>query len=306
MRIVFMGTPEFAVAILERLADEFDVISVYTRPDAASGRGSKLLPPPVKVAAERLSLPIRQPASLKTPEAVAQLTSDAPDVIVVAAYGLILPLQVLAIPPHGCVNVHASLLPRHRGAAPVQRAILAGDTETGVSIMLMEEGLDTGPFALTAPIDIGELDVEALTAALAHLGADALIEVLRRIEAGTVDWTIQDESAATYAAKVTRNDVALDPGMTVSSAIRHIRASSRQASIRILAGDLDLVVLHAIPSPEQIAPGIARRTREGLVIGLSDGGLLLDTIRPAGKPASDGAAWSRGSRLMTDVTWERG
>ncbi len=143
MRIVFMGTPQFAVPILERLVEEYEVVAVYTRPDAASGRGSKLLPPPVKTAAERLGVPVRQPESLKTPDAVAQIAADAPEMIVVAAYGMILPPDVLSIPMHGCINVHASLLPRHRGAAPVQHAILDGDTQTGISIMKMEEGLDT-------------------------------------------------------------------------------------------------------------------------------------------------------------------
>lgn len=301
-----MGTPHFAVPILERLAEEYEVVAVYTRPDAASGRGSKLLPPPVKTAAERLGFPVRQPESLKTLEAVAQVAADAPEAIAVAAYGLILPPEILSIPVHGCINVHASLLPRHRGAAPVQRAILEGDTETGISIMKMEEGVDTGPFALKKSMEMDDLDVVTLTTELGHLGESVLVEVLRRIEAGTVVWLPQDESAATYAAKVTRNDVAVDPSLTVDAAVRHVRASSRQANVRILAGDIDLVVLHATPSREPLPPGIARRTRDGLVLGVSNGGVLIDRMRPANKATADGPAWSCGSRLAEDIPWQRG
>ncbi len=301
-----MGTPQFAVPVLERLAEEYEVVAVYTRPDAASGRGSKLLPPPVKTAAERLGLVVRQPESLKTPEVVSLVMSDTPEIIVVAAYGMILPPDILAIPVHGCVNVHASLLPRHRGAAPIQRAILEGDTETGVSIMKMEEGLDTGPFALKVSMQMKDLDVITLTTELARLGESVLIDVLRRIEAGTVVWIPQDESLATHAAKVTRDDIALDASLTVDAAIRHVRASSRQANVRVVAGDIDLVVLHASRSPEVVPPGLARRTRDGLVLGVSDGGVLIDRMRPAGKAAQDGIGWACGSRLAEDSAWQRG
>jgi len=301
-----MGTPLFAVPILERLAEEYEVVAVYTRPDAVSGRGSKLVGPPVKTAAERLAIPIRQPVSLKTPESVDMIAADAPDVIIVAAYGMILPPSILEIPRYGCINVHASLLPRHRGAAPVQRAILEGDTETGISIMKMEEGLDTGPFALKKSMQMDEYDVVTLTTELARLGESVLIEVLRRVEAGTVVWIQQDEASATYAPKVTRDDVALDPSLTVDSSIRRVRASSRQATVRVVAGDIDLVVLHATPSTESIAPGIARRTPDGLVLGVSDGSVLIDRMRPAGKAAQDGAGWACGSRLAQDVSWQRG
>jgi methionyl-tRNA formyltransferase len=300
-----MGTPDFAVPILERVAADHDVLAVYTRPDAASGRGSKLLPPPVKSAAERLGIPVRQPRSLRAPDVIAPLIADAPDVIVVAAYGVILPSEVLGIPAHGCVNVHASLLPRHRGAAPIQRAILEGDAETGVSIMQMEAGLDTGPFALSESLPIDDLDAAALTTALSRVGVNALAEVLRRIEAGTVVWTPQDESSATYAHKITREDVALDPSLTAAAAIRRVRASSPQARVRILAGDIDLVALHAVPGTESVRPGSARRTPEGLLLGVADGAVLIDRMRPAGKGSVDGAAWSRGSRLAEDTPWHR-
>ena len=300
-----MGTPRFAVPILERLASEHEVVAVYSRPDAASGRGSKLLPPPVKVAAEQLGLPVRQPASLRTPEAAEMLRADAPTVIVVAAYGLILPPEILEIPSGGCVNVHASLLPKHRGAAPVHRAILEGDEETGVSIMQMEEGLDTGPFALRRSILVDGLDADELTERLADLGAEALIDVLRLMESGEETWTVQDDGAATYAAKVTKSDVALDPALSVTDALRRVRASTRQATSRILLDGVDIAVLHASESSESVPPGLARRSREGLLLGMSDGTVLVDRMRLAGKAATDGASWARGSRLLIDTPWSR-
>jgi methionyl-tRNA formyltransferase len=300
-----MGTPSFAVPILERLAEVHDVVAVYTRPDAASGRGRTLLPPPVKVVARRLGIPVRQPASLRTEQAALEIAGDEPAVIVVAAYGLILPPSVLSIPEHGCVNVHASLLPRHRGAAPVHRAILEGDPVAGVSIMLMEEGLDTGPYALQRSLDVDELDADTLTERLAQIGAEALIDVLERIENGTAVWTPQSEALATYAAKVTKDDVALEPTLSANVAARRVRASSHQAASRIVVDGVDLAVIHVIPSAENVPVGIARRVRGGLLLGLADGVLLVDRLRPAGKAEIDGAAWANGSRLSTDTTWRR-
>jgi len=300
-----MGTPRFAVPILERLATEHEVVAVYSRPDAASGRGSRLLPTAVKVAAEQLGISVRQPVSLRTPDAAEMLRSDAPTVIVVAAYGLILPPEILAIPVGGCVNVHASLLPKHRGAAPVHRAILEGDEDTGVSIMQMEEGLDTGPFALQRSIRVGDLDADALTERLADLGAEAIIDVLRLIEAGEATWTAQDDSSATYAAKVTRSDVALEPALSVTDALRRVRASTRQATSRILVDGFDIAVLHARESSDSVQSGLARRSLDGLLLGMSDGTVLVDRMRLAGKAAVDGASWARGSRLSIDTPWSR-
>lgn len=300
-----MGTPVFAVPILERLAEHHEVAAVYCRPDAASGRGRALLPPPVKVAAQGLGIPVRQPGSLRTDEAALEIRADMPAVIVVAAYGLILPPAVLVIPSHGCVNVHASLLPRHRGAAPVQRAILEGDALTGVSIMLMEEGLDTGPYALQRTIAVDDLDADSLSDRLSSIGAEALLDVLARIEDETVVWTPQNEAIATYAAKITKDDVALEPTLSVRDATRRVRASSHQAASRILVGGIDLAPVHAMSSAESIPPGVARRVRGGLLLGMADGALLIDRMRPAGKAVLDGAAWACGSRMTADTPWRR-
>lgn len=305
MRVAFMGTPLFAVPILTRLAGVHEVVAVYTRPDAVSARGRRLVAPSVKGEAERLGLPVLQPASLKAPQAAETLRLNRPSVIVVAAYGLILPPDILAIPPDGCVNVHASLLPRHRGAAPVQRTILARDAETGVSIMRMEEGLDTGPVALQRSLPINDLDTGQLTERLAHLGAEALVEALARIEDGSVRWTAQDESRATYAAKITKDDVALYPGIDALTALCRIRASSPQARTRVLVGTMELALIHALPSQEAVPPGIARPSRDGLLLGMADAALLVDRLQPAGKTVVDGSSWARGSRMSGDHPWTR-
>ncbi len=305
MRVVFMGTPEFAVPILKNLARSHHVMAVYTKPDAVSGRGRRLVPPPVKVAAQDLGIDVRQPATLRDSDVVSALVDDWPEVIVVAAYGLILPPDVLGVPAHGCVNVHASVLPRYRGAAPIQRAILSDDTETGVSIMLMEQGLDTGPYALVRTVAIGERDLADLTAELAELGADALLDVLASIEDGSVTWVAQDDSAATYAAKITRDDVALEASLPVAVALKRVRASSSQAQTRILIEGGDLAVLHAVRAADLVPAGYARKSRQGLLLGLADGAVLVDRMRPAGRAPVDGAAWACGSHLTGDVEWAR-
>ena len=178
MRIVFMGTPAFAADILEEVAQQQDVVAVYTRPDAISGRGNKLEPSPVKATALKLGLPVYTPPTLRTEAVQQELAAFEPDVIVVAAYGAILPKEVLDIPRLGCFNVHASLLPRWRGAAPIERALLAGDEEVGVCIMAMEEGLDTGDYCISRSIEVRNQSAEALTAELAELGAQALLVAL--------------------------------------------------------------------------------------------------------------------------------
>jgi len=304
MDVVFMGTPEFAVPSLERLADTHDVVGVYTRPDAVSRRGKTLVAPPVKSAAELRGLPVMQPVSLRDETEISRLRSIAPDVICVAAFGMILPREVLEIPRFGCINVHASLLPRHRGAAPVHRAVLEGDEVIGVSIMRMEEGLDTGPFAIQRSMSVDDLDVPTLTAALAVMGADALLDVLAEIDAGTVVWVAQDASRATYAAKVTAEDVSLDPGLTAREALLRVRASTPQAPARLQIGDTVVTVLRASGAAEAIPPGGVGFERQGLFLGFADGTLSLDRIRPAGRGDMDGAAWVCGARLPEHCRWQ--
>lgn len=304
MRVVFMGTPSFAVPALHALADTHRVLSVYTQPDRPSGRGRTPRPSPVKEAALELGLPVRQPVTLRDAGEHAYLRSLEPDVVCVAAYGLILPPAVLEVPRYGCLNIHASLLPRYRGAAPVHRAILDGEETTGVSIMLMREGLDTGPYALQVPVPLDELGVDEATALLAEQGATALVRVLDALSASTVEWTEQDDSQATYAAKVTRADVALHPGLTVEDALRRLRASSRSAPSRACVDGTSMTVVSARRASGNPGPGQVGIDKDALVLGFADGGLVLDEVRPEGRACMDGACFARGARLGSEASWE--
>lgn len=213
MRIVFMGTPDFAVPTLNKLYEsEHEIAAVFTQPDKPKGRGYKLAPPPVKVLALEHGTPVYQPESLKKqPEMWDILKEIAPDVIVVAAYGKILPKQVLDIPKYHCVNVHGSLLPKYRGAAPIQWSVLNGDDETGITTMLMGEGLDTGDILLQRSTPIGENETAAeLFDRLAEIGADLLIETLEKLEKGEITPVKQDEELATYASILTKDMCMID------------------------------------------------------------------------------------------------
>jgi methionyl-tRNA formyltransferase len=302
MRVVFMGTPEFAVPSLEALRAEHEVVAVYSRPDRPSGRGRVVSPTPVKSAAQAAGIEVRQPERLSDPVEVARLVADRPDVIVVAAFGAILPRSVLDVPSLGCVNVHASLLPRWRGAAPIQRAILAGDLQTGVSIMRMEEGLDTGPWCAQVRTDVAAKDAAELTAELAALGADLLTRTLSKIADGTALWHPQDESLVTYAAKVTAADVEIAPSMTVGEALARVRASGPSAPCRVTVGGRNLTVLRAEVSPDPLPAGAARCTRH-LELGCSDGALRLLTIVPEGRAPMEADAFVRGARLDPECIW---
>lgn len=228
MRVVFMGTPDFALFSLKALVEAGeDVAGVVTQPDKPKGRGYALLPPPVKVYAEERGIPVFQPATLKNGAFDETLRQLAPDVIVVAAYGKILPPSVLHLPPYGCVNVHGSLLPRYRGAAPMQRAILEGCAETGVTTMLMDEGLDTGDMLLTRVVPIGENDTfEDIHDRLGAAGAALLLETLRGLADGSVKPRKQPETGASYAAKIEKADCELDFAAPARAVHDRIRALS--------------------------------------------------------------------------------
>ena len=226
MRIVFMGTPNFAATILEDLSQHYNVVAAYTRPDAVRGRGKKLVASPVKETAMSLGIPVEQPTTFKDPEAIATLEQYRPDFIIVAAYGMILPVDVLECPTYHCLNVHASLLPRWRGAAPIEHAILADDEETGVCIMRMEEGLDTGPFCVCRTLDVGEKTLPVLADELANLGSHALLTAIMQILRGQERWVVQKESDATYAHKIEKGELDLNPALGVDLLARRVRASS--------------------------------------------------------------------------------
>ncbi len=225
MRVIFMGTPEFSVPALEAVAAAHEVTCVYTQPPRPAGRGRKDRPSPVQARAEALGLVVRHPASLKTPEAQAEFAALKADVAVVVAYGLILPQPVLDAPARGCLNIHASLLPRWRGAAPIHRAIMAGDAETGISIMRMEAGLDTGPVLLTERTRIGAEETTAdLHDRLAAMGARAIVAALERLD--TLVPVAQPEAGVTYAAKIDKAEARVDWTRPAEEVDRLIRGLS--------------------------------------------------------------------------------
>lgn len=295
LRVVFMGTPEFAVPSLEALALDHDVALVLTRPDAVRGRGRALVPSPVKARALELGLPVLE-ASRVTPEVMGALRDAAPDVICVAAYGCILPDDVLELAPGGCVNVHASLLPRWRGAAPIQRAILAGDAETGVSIMRIGHGVDTGAYCAQMSTPIGEKDAEALMAELARMGAELLVRTLPAVMAGTAPWTEQDEALVTHAAKIDKAELLLDPAEGVRENALRVQASGDTAPARCVVAGRGARVCAARVGERDVAPGAVAVARGRVWLGCADGALEVLRVKPEGKREMETAAWAAGLR----------
>lgn len=304
MRVLFMGTPNFAVPSLEALDKNFEVVAAVTRPDAVRGRGKKLVPSPVKVAAQEREIPVIETSRI-TPEVLQRLKDLAPDVICVAAYGALLPDSVMEIAP--TVNVHGSLLPRWRGAAPIQRAILAGDERAGVSIMQVVHELDAGDYSLTGSVKIAEKPASLLMDELAQLGADLLVDALKAMEGGTLEWQAQDESLVTYAQKIAKQEMALDPALTAADNARKVQASMDAAPSRAVVAGKALRVLGARVSrqPEAVEPGRVALVHKALLLGCSDGALELLEVKPDGKREMDAAAWARGLHDVTNATWEK-
>ena len=240
-----------------------------------------------------------------TPEVLAQLKDLAPDVICVAAYGALLPDSVMEIAP--TVNVHGSLLPRWRGAAPIQRAILAGDERAGVSIMQVVHELDAGDYSLTGSVEIADKPAPLLMDERAQLGSDLLVDALKAMEAGTLEWQAQDESLVTYAQKIAKQEMALDPALTVADNARKVQASMDAAPSRTVVAGKALRVMRARASrqPEAVEPGRVALVHKALLLGCSDGALELLEVKPDGKRAMDAAAWARGLHDVTNATWEK-
>jgi methionyl-tRNA formyltransferase len=302
VRVVFMGTPGFAVPSLAAIAGVHDVACVFTRPDRPAGRGRGAKPSAVKSAAVDAGLPIEQPEALDG-AAEERICSLRPDVVVVVAYGLILRAGALSASRLGCVNVHASLLPRWRGAAPIERAILAGDEVTGVSIMLMDEGLDTGPWARRVVVPLAGRDASDVSDTLAAVGARALVDVLGEIEAGTVNWTAQDDADATYAAKIVAADVSLDPLADAIVLERRVRASGSRASARAVIGGRPVVVIAAAAVRVDVSAGAVVSDCGRLLLGTPHGALDVVSLVPAGRRPMTGAEFARGARFGTDTIW---
>ncbi|MGY1408345.1 methionyl-tRNA formyltransferase [Luteimonas sp. A611] len=287
MRIVFAGTPDFAVASLRVAAARGEVVAVYTQPDRPAGRGRGLAASPVKQEAQRLGLPVLQPQTLRTVEARKALRALKPDLMVVVAYGLLLPPKVLAIPTFGCWNVHASLLPRWRGAAPIQRAIEAGDAETGVCLMQMEQGLDTGPVLLSQTTPIAEYETGGqLHGRLADLGAQVLRDGLALLRAGVRPAPRpQPEEGATYAHKLEKAEARLDWRLPAEALARKVRA---YVPWPVAEGDVagEVLRIHgavALPLAHRAAPGtVLVAARDGIDIACGEGALRIRSLQRAG------------------------
>lgn len=294
LKIIFAGTPDFSVPPLQALLDSpHQVVAVYTQPDRPAGRGRKLTPGPVKQLALQHEVPVFQPLSLKDAEARQALRELDADLMVVVAYGLLLPREVLAAPRLGCINIHASLLPRWRGAAPIQRAILAGDKQTGITIMQMDVGLDTGDMLYKKTCDIHDDDTAAsLHDRLSRLGAEALMEVLPAIIDGSVEPEPQDESLACYAAKLQKAESQLDWSQPAIQLARQVQGfNAWPVAQTVLQRDGQSQVLRiwnaqAEPAPADAPPGtVISCDRQGIRVATGEGVLRLDRIQlPGGKP----------------------
>jgi len=303
LRIAFAGTPQFALPALRALLkSSHRVVGVLTQPDRPAGRGQQLRASPVKLLALEAQLPLAQPPTLKTPESRADLSRWAPDVLVVVAYGLILPPPVLALPRLGCVNIHGSLLPRWRGAAPIQRAILAGDAETGVTIMQLDAGLDTGPTLLERARPIGSHDTAGdLHDALSELGASALLEALDGLAAGTLKARAQPEAGVSYAPKIDKSEAPLDWSASAIRLDRQIRAFNPWPIAETRFAGESLRVLQARiaePMGTHDAPGtLLGIAEDGLRVACGEGVLALRELQRAGKRPISARDFSNAVRL---------
>jgi len=285
-RVIFAGTPDFALASLQALVESGrNPVAVLTQPDRPAGRGKKLTASPVKQYTAAQGIPVLQPTSLRDEAAVAELKALRPDVLIVAAYGLILPQAVLDIPTHGCLNVHASALPRWRGAAPIQAAILAGDATTGISLMAMTAGLDCGPVYTIESVRIGEDETaEQLRDRLADLGGRVLVDNLHDILEGKVIASDQDESLATYAPKIVTSDARVDWSADAAELGRRVRAYNPFPGAFFFSGDDRIKIWRATAVGGDAAAGtVLQCNREGIVVACGSGALRLDELQLAGK-----------------------
>jgi methionyl-tRNA formyltransferase len=297
MRVIFMGTPEFSVPVLDALHQSHQVVAVYSQPPRPAGRGQALRPSPVQARAEALDLLTRHPISLRTPEALAEFAALQADVAVVVAYGLILPQAILDAPRRGCLNIHASLLPRWRGAAPIHRAIMAGDAETGICIMQMEAGLDTGPVLLRQALAIGtEETTGELHDRLSALGAELIVQALAQLPDLTPD--PQPDAGVTYAAKIDKAEARVDWSRPAVQVDRLIRGLSPFPGAWCMFGKDRVKLLKSRVVSGQGQPG---QVLSGLTIACGDGSVEILTAQREGKKPQAQADFLRGAQLPDHI-----
>jgi len=306
MRIVFMGTPEFAVPSVEALLKSEDrVVGIVTQPDRPRGRGQRLSPSPVKVIARREQIPVLQPAKMKDPSFMAELSGWKPDVIAVAAFGRILPPAILSFPPRGCINVHASLLPKYRGAGPIQWALINGETETGITTMLMDEGMDTGAILLQATMAIGQDDTAgSLSSRLADLGGRLLVETLAQLKTGTLTPRLQDHGQATLAPLLKKEDGAVNWTMSATSIANRIRGLTpwpgAYTFLRMDRWTISRSV--ALDEATNLAPGqITALTKDAIHVATGKGVLAIRELQPANGRRMPAGQYLAGHPLETGM-----
>jgi methionyl-tRNA formyltransferase len=307
LRTVFMGTPDFALQTLQGLIDAgCKMVGVYTQPDRPKGRGKQLAAPPVKELAQKYDIPVYQPLKLRQPEAVAELEALAPDLIVVVAYGQILPKSVLEIPAHGCINVHASLLPKYRGAAPINKAIIDGETETGITTMYMDVGLDTGDMLVKKSLSIGpEETAGQLHDRLASLGRETMEETLRQLCAGTLQRVVQDDEQSTYAAMMKKEDGRIDWSRSAQEIHNHVRGLDPwPGAYTTINGEL-LKLAETRPESGEGSPGsVIAADKHGVCVACGSGSLRIQQLQLSGRKRLAAADFLRGCPLQAGAVME--
>ena len=301
IKVVYMGTPEFAVNALRRIHEEgYDIIGCFTQPDKQKGRSSKLIAPPVKVCAEEFGIPVFQPEKIREEEYVEELRSLNPDVIVVAAFGQILPESILNIPKYGCINIHASLLPKYRGAAPIEWAVIDGEKETGVTTMYMEKGLDTGDMIEKAVTEIGaDETAEELRSRLADMGAELIISTLKNVISGNCSREKQDDSKSNYAVMLKKEMGKVDWNDPADKIERLIRGLQPWPVVYATLNDKNLKIYAAsVEGDRDGEPGeIVEVTNTNFVVKCGSGSLRIKSVQPEGKKRMDSVAFLNGNKI---------
>lgn len=305
MKIVFMGTPDFSVSALDALAKEHSISLVVTQPDRARGRGKKVIPSPVKKKALELDIPVFQPNRLRDPEAIERVLQEAPELIVVVAFGQILPKEILEAPEFGCINIHASILPKYRGAAPIHRAIQAGESETGITIMQMDEGLDTGDMLAVEKISIADaMTTGELHDCLSELGAKMIVQTIEQLEKNDIKKTPQDDSDATYANKIAKSEAKIDWGLDAASIHNMIRAfdpfpgawtTCQSLKVKCFCSSCEELSSQGTPGE------IIEITVKGFRVQTGKGSLWISEVQAPGKRRMSVSDFLRGNKLEKGV-----